>query len=174
MDDEPRCDMFGNPYVRVVNTNGIHYLCLVTCECNNRTSHVDLIYHGFLPTTFVQYRTLFSTTVLDDHHLSNLECKSSTQQYWQKLCRQTDSTQHPAHLKSLKRELGRLSRLWRWTKKIKWAGYGHNGKDPMNPSWGDLAIFCSACPQPGVNLAPGWEEDEQKSVKTNQSLIHCN
>lgn len=119
--DEPeeqlRSDMFGSPFVRLVHTNGIHYICLVTCECNQRTSHIDMMYAGFMPTTFAQYRTVFSTAVLDDYQLSNLECKSSISQYWQKLCRQTDSSQHPGHMKSLKRELGRLSRLWRWTKK---------------------------------------------------------
>jgi len=24
-----------------------------------------------------------------------------------------------------------------------------------------MAIFCAACPQPGVNLPPGWETDQK-------------
>lgn len=160
--EDPRTDMLGNRYVRVVHTNGIHNLCLVTCECNGRSSHMDLAHAGFLPTTFSQYRTLFSTAVLDDYRISNLECKSSISQYWQKLCRQTDSTHHPGHMLNLTRELGRLSRLWRWTKKTKWAGYGHNKEDPMDPKAGALAIYCSTCPQPAVNLPSGWQEDEKQ------------
>jgi len=39
-------------------------------------------------------------------------------------------------------------------------GYGHEvDKSPGN---GDLALFCPACPQPGINLPPKWLEDQDK------------
>jgi hypothetical protein len=75
-------------------------------------------------------------------------------------------------------ELRRLSRLWRWVKRIKWAGYGHSSRppmvpsdnnlmelsqqDPMAPSPGELAVFCPACPQPGINLPINWKEDGER------------
>ena len=44
-------------------------------------------------------------------------------------------------------------------KKLKWAGYGHNGKNPRNVKPGELANYCLACPQPGVNLPEDWKTD---------------
>jgi hypothetical protein len=55
------------------------------------------------------------------------------------------------------RELLRVSRQWRHLQALKRFGFGHEeGQQPGN---GDLALFCPACPQPGVNLPQGWERD---------------
>jgi hypothetical protein len=32
---------------------------------------------------------------------------------------------------------------------MKWHGFGHCSDDP---SMGELALFCLACPQPGINV----------------------
>ena len=41
-------------------------------------------------------------------------------------------------------------------------GFGHDdGKSPGN---GDLALFCPACPQPGINLPETWTDDTNQSV----------
>jgi len=42
------------------------------------------------------------------------------------------------------------------------AGYGHHPGKPVMP--GGLAIFCPACPQPGVNLPEDWRTDNKKWV----------
>ena len=41
-------------------------------------------------------------------------------------------------------------------KKLKWARFGHKNADPMKLALGELAMFCPACPQAGVNLPDGW------------------
>ena len=38
---------------------------------------------------------------------------------------------------------------WRNLKLRKWFGFGHHNE---NPAKGLLALFCTACPQPGINL----------------------
>ena len=39
------------------------------------------------------------------------------------------------------------------------SGMGHDGKDsPMN---GEMAIFCPACPQIGINVPPEMEWNEE-------------
>jgi hypothetical protein len=58
------------------------------------------------------------------------------------------------------RELMRVSRMWRNLKYRKWHGFAHN-KDE-NPGPGDLALFCVACPQPGINLPDQWEDDPEQ------------
>jgi hypothetical protein len=56
--------------------------------------------------------------------------------------------------------LMRVSRQWRDLLARKRFGYGHEvDKSPGN---GDLALFCPACPQPGINLPPNWLEDPDK------------
>jgi hypothetical protein len=48
------------------------------------------------------------------------------------------------------RELMRVARMWRQLKAYKWQGFGHRSDSPKD---GALALFCPACPQPGINIA---------------------
>jgi hypothetical protein len=43
----------------------------------------------------------------------------------------------------------RSSRQWRQLKLFKWNGFAHQSQEPTS---GELALFCPACPQPGVNV----------------------
>ena len=43
----------------------------------------------------------------------------------------------------------RVARQWRLLKSLKWKGFGIGD---ISPKQGDLALFCPACPQPGVNI----------------------
>ncbi|KAG1901809.1 uncharacterized protein F5891DRAFT_1221428 [Suillus fuscotomentosus] len=54
------------------------------------------------------------------------------------------------------RELMRVARQWRQLKTMKWHGFSHRSD---NLSTGELALFCPACPQPGINvlLDPSWK-----------------
>jgi hypothetical protein len=155
----PRQDALSNHYVRIVHMNGVHHIALVTCSCQGAEAiHADLMYCRLVPATFSHYRTLFTVAVLDDFRISNLECKASAYQYFQKLCRLT-YPMAPTRTPNLYQELLRMSRAWRWLKKMKWAGYGHKTADFNQPTPGELANFCPACPQPSINLPSNWKED---------------
>ena len=54
----------------------------------------------------------------------------------------------------------RISREWNDLQNRKRAGFAHDSAlaDANKP--GSLALFCSACPQPGINLPPNWKTDE--------------
>jgi hypothetical protein len=71
----------------------------------------------------------------------------------------------PSEVPDLYREFRRMSRIWRWMKKLKWAGYSGTNKKVQEVGRGDLAIFCPACPQPGINLPENWKEDSARQVK---------
>jgi hypothetical protein len=158
----PRQDALSNHYVRVVHVNGIHHIALVTCACHGSEAvHADLMYNRLVPTTFSQYRTLFTVAVLDDFRLSNLECKASAYQYFQKLRRHT-FPMAPARAPNLYQELLRMARVWRWLKKKKWAGHGHRTGNFTQTGPGELANFCPACPQPGINLPSNWKDDPNR------------
>ena len=158
----PRTDAFSNNYVRVVHTNGVHHLALVYCACGGlETTHCNLMAERLLPTSFKRYRTLFTHAVLDDFRLANLECKASAYQYFQKLWRHS-SPMFPETVPNLYTELRRMSRIWRWMKKLKWAGFGHKEQETTEANPGELANFCPACPQPGINVAEGWLDDPER------------
>jgi len=160
----PNRDALNNSYVRIVHTNGIHNLALVTCHCQGRESvALDLVACRFLPTSFSNIRTLFSVEVLDYSRLCNLELKSSSYQFYQLLCRLT-SPEAPAEVANLYHEFRRMARVWRWIKRLQSAGYIHKNKSPQQVSTGELANFCPACPQPGINLPAGWKSDPNTFV----------
>lgn len=121
----PQMDAFKNRFVRVVHLNGIHHLPLISCSCRGEKQVLaDLMFSGLLPTTFTQISTLFTIHVLDHIRYSNLDLKASSWQYHRLLRRLTQPL--PVHGNmNLYKELRRLSREWRWMKKLKWAGYGH-------------------------------------------------
>ncbi len=51
----PNCDALDNQYIRVVHTNGIHHIALVCCTCQGHENiTTDLIYAGWVPTSFVR------------------------------------------------------------------------------------------------------------------------
>ena len=53
----------------------------------------------------------------------------------------------------------RVSRQWRVLGLHQMFGFAHND---IVPGVGDLAEFCPACPQPGINLPVGWENNPQQ------------
>ena len=55
-----------------------------------------------------------------------------------------------------------MSRMWRNIKYRKWHGFGHNTDE--EPGASDLALFCAACPQPGINLLDNWQSDPEQYV----------
>jgi hypothetical protein len=59
------------------------------------------------------------------------------------------------YMKDRYRELMRISRQWRDLLVRKRFGFGHDIHRIPGP--GDLALFCPACPQPGINLPDEWE-----------------
>ena len=162
----PAQDALNNQYVRVVHTNGIHHIALVSCNCRGQESAIqDLIYARLIPTSFKRIRTLFTTAVLDQFRYSNLEMMSSAYQFFQMLRRVT-MPMAPTKVVNLYHELRRLSRLWRWMKKLKWNGYGQDAGQPIvvGPGAGELGIFCPACPQAGINIPLDWKDDSNKWV----------
>jgi len=164
----PTCEGIGSAqrvigsYVRVVHTNGIHNIAMISCECRGHDLlPSDLIAARLLPASFERIRTLFSVQLLDYFRLSNLELKATAYQFYHLLKRLTNPMD-PATVVNLYREFRRMSRIWRWMKRLKWAGYGNNKKMASEVSAGELSVFCPACPQPGINIPENWKEDGER------------
>ncbi|KAG1776220.1 hypothetical protein EV702DRAFT_1046372 [Suillus placidus] len=102
---------------------------------------MQLFETGLFLASFTSPKTAFTFAVLDDFLLDNLEFPVSA----------VDILQCIAHngQKDRYRELMRVGRQWRQLKQLKWHGFGHEKRQPKA---GELALFCPACPQPGVNV----------------------
>src|SRR6266508_1228927 len=108
----PNCDALNNEDIRLGDKNGIHHIALVICTCQGHENiTTDLIFAGWVPTSFVQIRTIFTTAVLDHFQYCNLEMRSSAYEFFQ-LLQQITNSLSPSKVMNLYHELRRLSRLW--------------------------------------------------------------
>lgn len=150
---------------RVVHINGLHNIAMVSCECQGTDNlPLDLFAAQMLPASLKRIKTLFSAQVLDHFRLCNLELKASAYQFYQ-LLRRLTTPMAPGEVLDLYREFRRMTRIWRWMKKLKWAGYAGGSKKVKDVGPGELANFCPACPQPGINISDNWREDHARHVE---------
>jgi len=150
----PAKDRHGNQFILIVDSSGLFRIPAVYCSCVDVPRDFQLLDLSFFPTSFENIKTVFTFRCLDDFRLSNLECKTSAYQYFQRLRRLTNPA-FPNSVPNRYAELRRLSRQWRNLKLRKWFGFGHR---PESPGTGQMALFCAACPQPDVNLPEDWQE----------------
>ncbi|KAG1721480.1 uncharacterized protein EDB91DRAFT_1256508 [Suillus paluster] len=149
----------------IVDKSRVHRLEVRCCGCPDAMSlDIQLFQHGLFPTSFNKPKTVFTFNILDDFVLDNLECSTSAMNYYNKLRRMTSSA-FPYLIPDRYQELMRVSRQWRKLKSMKWHGFGHIANQPK---LGDLALFCPACPQPGINISLAREEslDEWKYTRS--------
>ncbi|KAG1894987.1 uncharacterized protein F5891DRAFT_1194652 [Suillus fuscotomentosus] len=133
----------------IVDKTGVHSLILRYCQCHNSLSpDRQLFQMGMFPATFTHLKTAFTFSGLDNYLLDNLECGTSAMNHFSKLRRMTSSV-FPHIVPDRYRELMRVSRQWRQLKCLKRNGFGHEARKPKP---GELALFCPACPQPGINM----------------------
>ena len=118
-------DGAGNNFVTIVDISGIHHIPVVLCDCQGAQDEYDQYLNcNLFPASFKQIRTVFTTSVLKDFRISNLECKTSAYQYYSKLRRLTCPA-FPKLVINRYRELRRLSRQFRNLKLWKMHGRGH-------------------------------------------------
>ncbi|KAI6167873.1 hypothetical protein EDD17DRAFT_1467315, partial [Pisolithus thermaeus] len=153
----------GSKYLTVIDVTGVHFVLSWPCQCVNAESyHKQLLHAKLYPSTFDKPSTVFTFLVLDDFLRDNVECGTSGMNYYSKLRRVTSSV-FPHLVPDRYRELLRVARQWRLLKLLKWSGYQGNSNHSTK---GDLALFCAACPQPGINLSPQDNLDDWRYTRT--------
>jgi CxC2 like cysteine cluster associated with KDZ transposases len=146
----PIADELDINHLLLVDASGLISLPTIwcTCEAAERKPDEDLLDLQLFPISYRNIKTVFTFRSLDDYRLSNLECKTTAYQYYQKLRRLTNPAL-PQSVPNRYIEFRRATRQWRNLKLRKWFGFGHR---ELLPTKGSMALFCAACPQPGVNL----------------------
>ncbi|THH05826.1 hypothetical protein EW146_g9795 [Bondarzewia mesenterica] len=151
----PSHDNNGNPMMTIVDHSDMHQLCTRRCRCvNSDPVDIQLFDLGLYPASFKDPRTAFTFQVLDDFLVDNLECKTTALNFYSKLRRVTTSA-FPDSIPF-----------------TKWHGFGHRADGVAGDS--ELALFCPACPQPGVNIPKNWREDEDKWKYMRSFMIDGN
>ncbi|KIO00302.1 hypothetical protein M404DRAFT_102546, partial [Pisolithus tinctorius Marx 270] len=147
----------GSRYLTIVDVTGVHFIVVNWCECKTAEArYIQLLRAKLFPSTFEKPSTAFTFVVLDDFLRDNLECGMSGMNYYSKL-RQITSSVFPHLVPDRYRELLRVVQKWRYLKLLKWNGFRGTTRSAEK---GRLALFCTACPQPGIN------------VDTNEDLDH--
>ncbi|KAI6026681.1 hypothetical protein BKA83DRAFT_4124303 [Pisolithus microcarpus] len=138
----------GAKYLTIIDVTGVHFVLVRACQCPNAASyHMQLFRAKLCPSTFEKPSTTFTFSVLDDFLRDNVECGTSGMNYYSKLRRVTSNV-FPHLVVDRYQELLRVARQWRLLKLLKWNGFQDNKNCSKD---GDLALFCAACPQPGIN-----------------------
>ena len=104
---------------------------------------------------------MFTFRLLHHYDLTNLEGKTSAWQYYSTL-RRLSSNVFPDIVVDRYRELMRALRQWRDLTSRRRAGLPMDKEIRLGP--GGLALFCPACPQPGINLPMNWKDDPEQYV----------
>ncbi|KAI6097641.1 hypothetical protein EV401DRAFT_2061676 [Pisolithus croceorrhizus] len=158
----------------IVHTEGIFTHEVSWCSCPGSDPidlHLSLLRERLFPASISKPKTAFTFEVLNHFLIDALECKTSAMSFYQKLKRFTNNA-FPDRVPDRYRELMRVSRLWRDLKHRKWFGFGHDTE--LDPGEGGLALFCPACPQPGINLPPDWKARYDSNTVTRQYVIDGN
>ncbi|KAI5981036.1 hypothetical protein EDD15DRAFT_2380556 [Pisolithus albus] len=130
-------------YLTIIDVTGVHFVRVQPCQCLDADSyHRQLFQAKLCASTFDKPSTAFTFAVLDDFLRENLECGTSGMNYYSKLRRVTSNV-FP-HL-------------------VPWNAFQD---ETERSSPGDLALFCAACPQPGINVDPDVDLDDWKYTRT--------
>ncbi|KAG2115292.1 uncharacterized protein F5147DRAFT_569296 [Suillus discolor] len=152
----------------VVDTSGLHSMMIRFCQCAGALSpDMQLFETSLFPASFTSPKIAFTFAVLDNFLLDNHECGTSAMNYYSKLRRITSSV-FPHLVPDWYRDLMRVGRQWRQVKQLKWHGFGH---EKRKPKAGELALFCPACPQPGVNLNMSDRNESDPAWLYSRSLV---
>ncbi|KAF8264207.1 hypothetical protein EI94DRAFT_1703402 [Lactarius quietus] len=146
----------GNSLFTVVDWGGVFDMEVIFCICSHGgDKDAQLLRSELFPAMFKQIETLFTFSVLEDFVTDNLECKTTTQQYYSKLQIMTNRM-FPNNVPNQYKQLLRVSWQW-WDLKNRMESGGSHLKKGEAMSNGAMAIFCPACPQLGINLPDEWK-----------------
>jgi len=169
----------------IVDVSRIHQLMVSWCCCKGCPDYeTQLFEHGLFPASTTRTSTAFTFSVLEYFHVDAVECKTSASNFSNKLHQLTDFSSPQSvpvsmaclyynifliGLKDRYHELMRVSRIWRDLMARINSGLGHEEIAELQP--GGLAIFCPACPQPGVNLPKEWDRDPKRYQSSLYNLL---
>ncbi|THU95789.1 hypothetical protein K435DRAFT_665593 [Dendrothele bispora CBS 962.96] len=137
------------------DVNGLFPLQVGWCGCGETASDKEnarwkqLVRMGYVPASFSNPQTAFSTNLFERMHLELMEGHASMKSVWEVLRRQTQ----PNFPELTDNRYVELMRVYRWHRDLVWIVEGGGYHEPrLRYVPGGLALFCTCCPQPGINV----------------------
>lgn len=169
----------------VLHTNGQHIVRFRDCFCDDKERWQRLLEYGVFPATEKNPQTGFTIEMLEHQQSFSIRGQTSLLEYYQALtdllhggegrlnksfsvsatwhCQLliafSHSSVHPCAYKNIYDQLREVTRQFRALTMFMRAGREEATTPLAN---GELCVLCPACPQPGMNLRPNWEEDPLK------------
>lgn len=85
-------NLFGDRRMTIIHVNGVFEHCVRFCKCKNaHPEHIQLFNHRLFSSTFNRPETAFTLDVLEYYGIDSMECKTSSQSFFQKLRRVTNN-----------------------------------------------------------------------------------
>ncbi|KAJ6462254.1 hypothetical protein C8R47DRAFT_1225566 [Mycena vitilis] len=148
----------GDAFV-IITSHTINEVHLDFCNCGTaKTKPIQLLRMRLYPATGTDPRSASTFSGLRRFDHMTLESKCSPYEYYNSLARETDNTGLEPSRERYD-EFLRMARQWQHLQLLKRAGRGHSpAEDRVNETKaGEVALLCPACPQPGKNLPPDWD-----------------
>ncbi|KAG1759239.1 hypothetical protein EDD22DRAFT_981115 [Suillus occidentalis] len=157
----------------IVHSTGVYSHRVSWCQCPGAEMdrHLHLLKARLFPASITRPQSAFTFDVLDNFLIDALECKTSAMSFYQKLRRFTNNA-FPHKIPDRYRELMRVSRIWRDLMNRIRFGFGH--ETDRSPGPGDLALYCPACPQPGINLPSSWKDSYDEWLVMQRYVVDGN
>ncbi|KAJ7891640.1 hypothetical protein B0H14DRAFT_2560696 [Mycena olivaceomarginata] len=137
---------WGDDFV-IISSHTIDEVGLDYCNCSTAQSkHVQLLRMRLYPATGTNPRSAATFSALRRFAHMTFESKCSGYKFYNSLARETNNT-------------GSDPSRERYDKFLRMTRRGHDPcEDRVNATKpGELALLCPACPQPGKNLPPNWQ-----------------
>ncbi|KAK7021775.1 hypothetical protein VNI00_017286 [Paramarasmius palmivorus] len=154
----------GNPQAAerefvVISSTGIHVAYVMFCGCPSaKDHHIQLLEMGWWPSSYKSPRSAATFEVLRLFHVLSLQGHIPLTNFYRSLERMTDGGGLRKDIPDRLEQFRIMFREWRHIKVAKRAGRGHDPSGVKGTEKGNTTIPCRACPHPGINLPPDWEQ----------------
>ncbi|PCH40637.1 hypothetical protein WOLCODRAFT_45431, partial [Wolfiporia cocos MD-104 SS10] len=156
----------------VLHEHGIGSMEVQFCQCSQSSTPypqaepLQLIEFGLFPVTWTRPATVFTIQVMQDFHKLTLQAQISAHNFIMYLRRSTDNI-GVDNVTDRYREFLTAQREFAFLQAMKRAGVRPSTHLPAR----SLAVWCPACPQPMMNMDPGWKE-RPKEKRYLDALFH--
>ncbi|KAF8965358.1 hypothetical protein BDZ97DRAFT_1904028 [Flammula alnicola] len=157
-------------FFHIIDCNGIHNTKVRFCGCPGSLDRAkQLLAHGLFPATLARPQMAFTFQLLETFHILHLKSKIAKYDFVGALRRLTDNA-FVHNVSDPYPQFRVVTQVWTVLKAMMRLGQCH-GIDQILPNRrpGNLIVFCPACPEPGVNMEPGWERTPNHLRHLNQT-----
>ncbi|KAH8102763.1 hypothetical protein DFH11DRAFT_1735402 [Phellopilus nigrolimitatus] len=174
---EPCTSPSQEQYLVVYHVNGFHLVDIIYCGCDmtrgNLHKRNQLMRARWYPATTKDPGTAFTYAMLDQFHELTLQGKISAHDYYQGLAHMSDGS-GVRNLPKRYDEFLRSARCYRHLVLAKRSARAHDPSGVDSTKNGQLGLDCPACPHPGKNLPPDWEQSATPWIYTLVLAIDAN